>query len=160
MLCRLGVVIVSEIYPKRHFFFVPDRCTLISCVPLSRLAGEGGNLWLGEPPFAPTPLSHPVGEGLGVRARKREHLVCIYKAAVCVYGNIVCVYEAIVYIYETAVCAYEVIRCAYENTVYAYEVIVCAYENTVCAYEVIGYAYGAAVEFLAAGGSIHGICAG
>ena len=30
VLCRLGVVIVGEIYPKRHFF-VPDRCTLIRC---------------------------------------------------------------------------------------------------------------------------------
>ena len=33
-------------------------------------AGEG------EPPFAPTPLSHPVGEGLGVRANKCERLAC------------------------------------------------------------------------------------
>jgi hypothetical protein len=39
---------------------------LTPCVPLSRLAGEGEPQ--GEPPFAPTPLSHSVGEGLGVRA--------------------------------------------------------------------------------------------
>jgi len=39
---------------------------LTPCVPLSREAGEGGNLWQGEPPFTPTPLSHAVGEGLGV----------------------------------------------------------------------------------------------
>ena len=66
---------------------------LTPCVPLSREAGEGGNLWQGEPPFTPTPLfreagegepqgappftptplSHPVGEGLGVRATKNTH---------------------------------------------------------------------------------------
>jgi len=39
---------------------------LTPCVPLSRLAGEGKPQ--GEPPFAPTPLSHAMGEGLGVRA--------------------------------------------------------------------------------------------
>jgi hypothetical protein len=39
--------------------------------PLAREAGEGGNLWQGAPPCAPTPLSHRVGEGLGVRANKR-----------------------------------------------------------------------------------------
>ena len=50
----------------------PKRCTLISCVPLSREAGEGETQ--GAPPFTPTPLSHAVGEGLGVRAKKRERL--------------------------------------------------------------------------------------
>ena len=35
-LCRLGVIIVGEIDPKRHFF-VPDRCTLIR-----ERAGSGG----------------------------------------------------------------------------------------------------------------------
>ena len=45
---------------------------LAPCVPLSRRAGEGERQ--GEPPFAHTPLSHPVGEGLGVRAtKKRTH---------------------------------------------------------------------------------------
>ncbi len=39
-------------------------------IPLPQ-AGEGGNLWQGAPPCAPTPLSHAVGEGLGVRANKR-----------------------------------------------------------------------------------------
>jgi hypothetical protein len=52
-----------------------------------------------------------VGEGLGVRAKKHKHLVCVY--------------GAVVYIYETA-----------------------------------GYIYGAIVEFLGAGRSIHGVCAG
>ena len=42
------------------------RCTLTSCVPLSREAGEAERQ--GAPPCAPTPLSHPVGEGLEVRA--------------------------------------------------------------------------------------------
>ena len=36
--------------------------------PLAREAGEGERQ--GAPPCAPTPLSHPVGEGLGVRAKK------------------------------------------------------------------------------------------
>ena len=67
---------------------------LTPCVPLSREAGEGGNLWQGEPPFtptplfreageeepqgappcAPTPLSHAVGEGLGVRTKSGRAL--------------------------------------------------------------------------------------
>ena len=37
------------------------RCTLISCVPLSREAGEGETQ--GAPPFTPTPLSREAGEG-------------------------------------------------------------------------------------------------
>jgi hypothetical protein len=41
---------------------------LTPCVPLSREAGEGEPQ--GAPPFTPTPLSHAVGEGLGVRAKK------------------------------------------------------------------------------------------
>jgi hypothetical protein len=41
-------------------------------VPLAREAGEGGNLWQGAPPCAPTPLSHRVGEGLGVRGNLRS----------------------------------------------------------------------------------------
>jgi hypothetical protein len=49
------------------------RCTLISFVPLSRLR-ERGNALQGAPPCAPTPLSHTVGEGLGVRAKKRARL--------------------------------------------------------------------------------------
>ena len=32
-----------------------------------------GNARSGEPPCAPTPLAHSVGEGLGVRAKKRAH---------------------------------------------------------------------------------------
>ena len=46
------------------------RCTLTSCVPLSREAGEAERQ--GAPPCAPTPLSHSVGEGLGVRAKKTQ----------------------------------------------------------------------------------------
>jgi len=42
-------------------------------VPLSRLR-ERGNALQGAPPCAPTPLSHTVGEGLGVRAKKRARL--------------------------------------------------------------------------------------
>ena len=42
---------------------------LTPCVPLSRRAGEGE--LQGAPPCAPTPLSHSVGEGLGVRAKQR-----------------------------------------------------------------------------------------
>jgi ribosomal protein L32 len=49
------------------------RCTLISFVPLSRRR-ERGNALQGAPPCAPTPLSHSVGEGLGVRAKKRARL--------------------------------------------------------------------------------------
>ena len=43
---------------------------LTPCVPLSRRR-ERGNALQGAPPCAPTPLSHAVGEGLGVRAKKR-----------------------------------------------------------------------------------------
>ena len=86
-------------------FFVPDRCTLISFVPLSRLR-ERGNALQGAPPCAPTPLAHPVGEGLGVRAKKHKHLVCVYGAIVCVYEIAVYIYGAVVYIYETAVYVY------------------------------------------------------
>jgi len=51
----LGVIIVDEIYPKRHFF-----CTRpMYPYQLSRGAGEGERA---------APLSHCVGEGLGVRA--------------------------------------------------------------------------------------------
>jgi outer membrane protein len=50
------------------------RCiALTPFVPLSRLR-ERGNALQGAPPCAPTPLSHSVGEGLGVRAKKRARL--------------------------------------------------------------------------------------
>jgi hypothetical protein len=42
-------------------------------VPLSRLRARG-NALQGAPPCAPTPLAHTVGEGLGVRAKKRARL--------------------------------------------------------------------------------------
>jgi hypothetical protein len=45
---------------------------LTPCVPLSREAGEGEPQ--GAPPFTPTPLSHAVGEGLGVRAKSGRAL--------------------------------------------------------------------------------------
>jgi hypothetical protein len=51
----------------------PKRCALTPFVPLSRLR-ERGNALQGAPPCAPTPLSHSVGEGLGVRAKKRARL--------------------------------------------------------------------------------------
>jgi hypothetical protein len=41
---------------------------LTPCVPLSRRR-ERGNALQGAPLCAPTPLSHAVGEGLGVRAK-------------------------------------------------------------------------------------------
>jgi hypothetical protein len=44
------------------------RCVALTpCVPLSR-RGARGNALQGAPPCAPTPLSHALGEGLGVRA--------------------------------------------------------------------------------------------
>jgi hypothetical protein len=43
---------------------------LTPCVPISRRR-ERGNALQGAPPCAPTPLSHAVGEGLRVRAKKR-----------------------------------------------------------------------------------------
>jgi hypothetical protein len=50
------------------------RCiALTPFVPLSRLR-ERGNALQGALPCAPTPLSHTVGEGLGVRAKKRARL--------------------------------------------------------------------------------------
>ena len=42
--------------------FFPVQVALTPCVPLSREAGEGGNLWQGEPPFTPTPLFREAGE--------------------------------------------------------------------------------------------------
>jgi D-alanyl-D-alanine carboxypeptidase/D-alanyl-D-alanine-endopeptidase (penicillin-binding protein 4) len=54
-----GVVVERGIVPA-----------LTPFVPLSREAGEGEQ---GALPCAPTPLSHPVGEGLGVRANKSNH---------------------------------------------------------------------------------------
>jgi hypothetical protein len=56
----------------------PKRYTLTPCVPLSRRAGEGE--LQGAPPCAPTPLSHCVGKGLGVRAIRRGILSNIYRA--------------------------------------------------------------------------------
>jgi hypothetical protein len=44
------------------------RCVALTfCVPLSRRWARG-NALQGAPPCAPTPLSHALGEGLGVRA--------------------------------------------------------------------------------------------
>ena len=40
-----------------------------SPLPPSPVRRGRGNAHQGAPPFAPTPLSHPVGEGLGVRAK-------------------------------------------------------------------------------------------
>jgi hypothetical protein len=51
---------------------------LTPCVPLARRAGEGE--LQGALPCAPTPLSHSVGEGLGVRAIRRGILSNIYRA--------------------------------------------------------------------------------
>jgi len=59
-----GVVVERGIVPA-----------LTPCIPLSRRAGEGERA--GEPPFAPTPLSHTVGEGQGVRADKSNHLTLL-----------------------------------------------------------------------------------
>jgi hypothetical protein len=39
-------------------------------LPPSPASVRGGRQRQGEPPFAPTPLSQPVGERLGVRAKK------------------------------------------------------------------------------------------
>ena len=133
-------------------FFVPDRCTLISFVPLSRLR-ERGNALQGAPPCAPTPLAHPVGEGLGVRAKKHKHLVCVYGADVYIYETAVYVYGAIVYLYETVGYIYGAVVYLYETAVYIYGAVVYLYETAV-------YVYGAIVEFLGAGRSIHGVCAG
>jgi hypothetical protein len=129
------------------------RCiALTPFVPLSRLR-ERGNALQGAPPCAPTPLSHPVGEGLGVRAKKHKHLVCVYGAIVCVYETAVYIYGAIVYIYETAVYIYGAVVYIYETAVYVYGAAVYIYETAV-------YIYGAIVEFFGAGRSIHGVCAG
>ena len=85
------------------------------------------------------PLSHPVGEGLGVRAKKHEHLVCVYGAIVCVYETAGYIYGAVGYLYETVGYIYGAVGYLYE---------------------IAGYIYGAIVEFLGAGRSIHGVCAG
>jgi hypothetical protein len=78
VLCRLSVIIVDEIYPKRHFFLYPTD------VPLSASRERG--MWSAEAELrltlklrfstpnrsaCGTPLSHSVGEGLGVRGNKR-----------------------------------------------------------------------------------------
>jgi hypothetical protein len=84
-------------------------------------------------------LSHPVGEGLGVRAKKHKHLVCVYGAVVYIYETAVYIYGAVVYIYETVGYIYGAVGYLYE---------------------IAGYIYGAIVEFLGARRSIHGVCAG
>jgi hypothetical protein len=96
-------------------------------VPLSRRR-ERGNALQGAPPCAPTPLSHPVGEGLGVRAKKHKHLVCVYGAIVCVYETAVYVYGAVVYIYETVGYIYGAVVYIYETAGYIYGAVVYIYE--------------------------------
>jgi hypothetical protein len=99
------------------------------------------------------PLSHPVGEGLGVRAKKHKHLVCVYGAVVYLYETAVYIYGAVGYIYETAVYIYGAVGYLYEIAGYIYGAVVYLYET-------VGYVYGAIVEFLGARRSIHGVCAG
>jgi hypothetical protein len=80
-----------------------------------------------------------VGEGLGVRAKKHKHLVCVYGAIVYLYETVGYIYGAVGYIYETVGYIYGAVGYLYET---------------------VGYIYGAIVEFLGAGRSIHGVCAG
>ena len=80
-----------------------------------------------------------MGEGLGVRAKKHKHLVCVYGAVVYLYETVGYVYGAVGYLYEIAGYIYGAVGYLYET---------------------VGYVYGAIVEFLGARRSIHGVCAG
>jgi predicted Zn-dependent peptidase len=70
---RMVVVVVSAVETDAVRQVVEHALSIIPhppCPPLPQ-AGEGGTQ--GAPPCAPTPLSHPVGEGLGVRATKSAY---------------------------------------------------------------------------------------
>jgi hypothetical protein len=62
---RQGQFSPAHAWGQARFFALTPRA------PLSRLAGEGE----GAPPCAPTPLSHAVGEGSGVRATESKEAV-------------------------------------------------------------------------------------
>jgi hypothetical protein len=133
----------------------------------SSASRERGNALQGAPPCAPTPLSHPVGEGLGVRAKKHKHLVCVYGAVVYLYETAGYIYGAVGYIYEIVGYIYGAVVYLYETAVYIYGAVGYIYETVGYIYGAVGYlyktagyVYGAIVEFLGAGRSIHGVCAG
>ena len=70
---RMVVVVVGALETDAVRQVVEHALSIIPhppCPPLPQ-AGEGGTQ--GAPPCAPTPLSHPVGEGLGVRATKSAY---------------------------------------------------------------------------------------
>jgi predicted Zn-dependent peptidase len=70
---RMVVVVVSAVETDAVRKVVEHALSIIPhppCPPLPQ-AGEGGTQ--GALPCAPTPLSHPVGEGLGVRATKSAY---------------------------------------------------------------------------------------
>ena len=86
----------------------------------SSASRERENALQGAPPCAPTPLSHPVGVGLGVRAKKHKHLVCVYGAVVYIYETVVYIYGAVVYLYETVGYVYGAVGYIYETVGYIY----------------------------------------
>jgi hypothetical protein len=67
---RHRIAAARAIFPSASVNWQVRCIALTPFVPLSRLR-ERGNALQGAPPCAPTPLSHSVGEGLGVRAKKR-----------------------------------------------------------------------------------------
>ena len=71
---RLGIIATEQagaIFPSASVSGQARCIALTPFVPLSPPCGRGGNALQGAPPCAPTPLSHAVGEGMGVRAKKR-----------------------------------------------------------------------------------------
>ena len=74
-----------------------------------------------------------------MRAKKHKHLVCVYGAVGYLYEIAGYIYGAVGYLYETAGYIYGAVGYLYETA---------------------GYIYEAIVEFLGAGRSIHGVCAG
>jgi len=64
---RRGILRAGTIFSSTIAVGQTHLVALTPFVPLSRLAGEGEDA---------APLSHPVGEGLGVRAKKRTHSAC------------------------------------------------------------------------------------
>ena len=68
---RAGGILPAKTHPPR----TPDVrgwCTLVSSVPLASLTGKGKRA-AGRTAVRPYALSHRVGEGSGVRAKKRAH---------------------------------------------------------------------------------------
>jgi hypothetical protein len=128
----------------------------------TRIRKEGNShklprlLLLPSPPVSPSsasrergnariPLSHPVGEGLGVRAKKHKHLICVYgaytKTAVYVYGHRIPIRKPSDTYTEPSY-TYTKLPNTYTKPSYTYtKTAVYIYRAVVYLYEIVGYIY-------------------